>query len=277
MELTRENYFSLEMNKKYLSNSQYQGFRKCEAKAMAALRGEILEEPTEPMKQGQYVHAWAEGKLPQFVARNPEIISSIGKTKGELKAAYKKCEEAIATIKADRFFFEDVLPGNHEVLLTAEMFGTQWKCMIDTLSVAGNKIVDLKFLAKLHDKQWNNDLGVYETPFEYRGYFTQMALYCEIERIAAGNRDYYLEPYLAVVTKETPPDKAVISFSSEIEKFEEFIIRELAVVQKHTPRIIALKNGTETPERCGQCDYCRATKVLTGTQHYSQFALNKNL
>ena len=38
----------------------------------------------------------------------------------------------------------------------------------------------------------------------------------------------------------------------------------LSIVEANMPRVLRVKNGEEQPHRCGLCDYCRNTKVLTG-------------
>ena len=68
MILTPENYFSPEADREYMSVSQYKSFLKCEAAAYAELTGEWQREEKEAFLVGHYVHAWAEGKLDEFIA-----------------------------------------------------------------------------------------------------------------------------------------------------------------------------------------------------------------
>jgi len=100
-----------------------------------------------------------------------------------------------------------------------------------------------------------------------------MRMFSSIEDILEANkRDYYFEPFIAVVTKEKYPDKAVISFVSNEETHTDFIDRELLSIKESMPRILDVKSGKVEPVRCEICDYCKSTKKLTGTIHYS--ALN---
>jgi hypothetical protein len=84
---------------------------------------------------------------------------------------------------------------------------------------------------------------------EHWGYDLQMAVYSEAE-----GSD--LETYLAVITKQDPPDKEIIHIPRwrRVELLEE--------VERNMPRIIAVKSGKEAPHGCGVCEYCRATKML---------------
>jgi hypothetical protein len=84
---------------------------------------------------------------------------------------------------------------------------------------------------------------------EHWGYDLQMAIYAAIE----GSDP---ETYLAVLTKQDPPDKEII----HIPKWRREEV--LADVERNMPRVLAVKSGREAPTRCGVCDYCRATKMI---------------
>jgi hypothetical protein len=78
-----------------------------------------------------------------------------------------------------------------------------------------------------------------------------MVVYSEVERIV-NQRRLNLEPYLAVVTKQQPPDAAI--FKGFLEYKDEI----LDEVSKNVPRIIDLKAGLAEPIYCKNCDYCRS-------------------
>ncbi|WP_249685555.1 PD-(D/E)XK nuclease-like domain-containing protein, partial [Bacillus velezensis] len=66
-------------------------------------------------------------------------------------------------------------------------------------------------------------------------------------------------PYIVVVTKETPPDKAVLHLDSGRFDFEK------EYVQSMLPSIVDAKLGHKNAHRCDECEYCRGTKKLSGT------------
>lgn len=68
----------------YMSCSQYQGFLECEAKQMAKLQGRFVEEPSEALIVGNYVHTYMEGKEPHE-AFCKEHFDDIYKTKVDKK------------------------------------------------------------------------------------------------------------------------------------------------------------------------------------------------
>ena len=84
----------------------------------------------------------------------------------------------------------------------------------------------------------------------------QMAVYRKIIELATGKT---YTPYIVAVTKESPPNKAVIHIDESRYDFEyEYVEVELE-------RIIGIKNGEIEPNECGKCEYCRQNKKLEGT------------
>ena len=240
MTLTNENYYSAKVNREYLSVSQYKQFQKCEAAAMAQLRGEWEQPHSTALLVGSYVDSWFEGTLDDFWIRNPSIF----KKDKSLKADYVQAEDIIARVRQDDVFME-YMGGEKQKIYTAELFGANWKIKIDSL--LPDKIVDLKVMRSMERIMGKSFV-------EHWGYDLQMAVYAEVVRKVTGND---LDTYLAVVTKQIPADLEII----EIPKWRREEL--LADVERNVPRILALKNGTATPERCGVCDYCRATKKIT--------------
>lgn len=236
MILTNENYYSSEANLEYMSVSQYKQFMKCEAAAMAQLRGEWEPPKTTALLVGSYIDSWFEGTLDEFKADHPEIYTKTGK----LKADFVQAEDIIAFVQKDPMFMR-YMAGKKQIILTAEFFGTKWKIKID--SYHPDKIVDLKVMRSMERIMGKSFV-------EHWGYDLQMAIYSKTE----GND---LATYLAVVTKQDVPDKEIIAVPKwrRIELLEE--------VERNMPHILAVKSGQYPPQRCGVCEYCRATKTLT--------------
>jgi hypothetical protein len=236
MILTNENYYSDAANREYMSVSQYKSFQKCEAAAMAELKGRWTRPMTTALMVGSYVDAWFEGTLDVFKRDHPEIY----KRDGSLKADFVQAEEIIDRVLKDKLFMK-YMGGKKQEIRTAELFGTPWKIKIDSLHC--DKIVDLKIMRSMERVMGKSFV-------EHWGYDLQMAIYSAVE----GND---LATYLAVATKETPADIEIIS----IPKWRR--VELLEDVQRHMPRVLAVKSGQVEPERCGVCEYCRATKKLT--------------
>ena len=236
MILTNENYFSDEASWEYMSVSQYKSFLKCEAAAMAELRGEWKRPKTTALLVGSYVDAWFEGTLDEFKKENPEIF----KKDGTQKSDYVQAEEIIDRVQQDKTFME-YMGGEKQKIYTADLFGAKWKIKIDSL--LPDKIVDLKVMRSMERIMGKSFV-------EHWGYDLQMAVYAAVYGKP-------METYLAVVTKQDPPNIEII----HIPQWRRDEI--LSDVRKSIPKILLLKNGNVVPERCGVCDYCRATKTIT--------------
>lgn len=236
MILTNENYYSLEANREYMSVSQYKDFQTCEAMAMATIRGEWVRPKTTALLVGSYIDSWFEGTLDEFLATHPEIF----KKDGTLKAEFLQAEDLISFAKKDPLFME-YMAGKKQVILTRELFGSPWKIKIDSYH-PGEKIVDLKVMRSLERIMGRSFV-------EHWRYDLQMAIYSTVE-----GSD--LDTYLAVLTKQDPPDKELIHVPHwrRAELLEE--------VERDIPHILNVKRGKVPPMRCGVCEYCRTTKTI---------------
>lgn len=237
MILTNDNYYSNIANQIYMSVSQYKQFLSCEAAAMASLSGQWSQTPSTALLIGSYVDAWFEGTLQQFLTEHPELYTRTGKLRSEFFIAERMIEKA----RKDSRFMEH-MNGIHQGIFTAELFGSPWKIKIDSL--LPDKIVDLKCMRSMQRVMGKSFV-------EHWGYDIQMAVYAAVYKAVTGKD---LETYLAVITKQEPPDLEII----EIPAWHRGDV--LIDVKRHMPHILAVKRGEIPPERCGVCDYCRATK-----------------
>lgn len=254
MILTSENYHSKEANLHYMSVSQFKDFVKCEAAALAKVNGEYQETSSDVFTLGSYVHAAIEGKqaFDDFLIAHPEIYSSRGTSKGELKAEYKHANLMIQTIQNDPLCAQ-MLDGEKETIVTAELFGVLWKAKIDVLNIESGHMTDLKTIKEIRAKFWNEEQRKWESFIEHYGYTFQMSVYTELERLY-NRRFERLEPFIVAVSKEEAPDKEIICFDDET------LETALQTVAEKLPRIVNVKEGFEEPQRCGKCKYCRQTK-----------------
>jgi hypothetical protein len=261
MGLAAENYYSLDVDREYMSASQFKKFMQCEAATMAELNGEWQEEPSDAMLVGSYVHAALESEeaFLQFIAEHRDEIYN---RKGDLYAPFKQADAMISTLKDDPFIAA-LLQGQHEQVIVAEFAGAKWKAKLDVYNPIG-RICDIKTCKSLTDKVWMD--GRYVSWIVAYGYARQLALYTELERIWSG-RDERLTALIVAVTKEDPPDKAVFSIP------EDAIEEELEFVKSVMPRVLAVKNGDVEPKRCESCKYCRASKKVKRIIDYREIAI----
>jgi hypothetical protein len=261
LQLNKSNYHSVEADREYMSRSQYLGFMSCEAKEFARLKGEWTEEKSDALLVGSYVHAWNDGTREQFKKETPEMFTKAG----ELKAQFKTADKMIEVLEKDPLCMF-TLQGEKEVIIIAEFAGVVWKVMIDSYNREKRRKVDLKTTKSIREKHWNADQGQYVSFIENYKYPFQAAIYSEIERIAMGRPEGdWGQFFIVAVSKESCPDKEVIDMFDR----DRYII-ELEQVKVNMPRILAVKAGEIEPVRCERCDYCRSTRQLTGTVHYTQ-------
>ena len=245
MILTNENYFSPEMQKKYMSVSQYKAFEDCPACAIAEINGNYTRQATTALLVGSYIDAHFEETLDLFKAQHNELF----KRDGSLKSEYVKAEDIINRIERDNMFME-YMSGKKQVIMTGNIAGVDIKIKIDSL--CPDKIVDLKIMRDFKPvyKAEQGRLPWYEA---WR-YDLQGAVYQEIYRQNTGEM---LPFYLAAATKEPVPDIGIWHISNEALQFE------LARFIENVPVYDAMKNGAMDAPRCEKCDYCKQTKILT--------------
>ena len=261
MRLTCKNYYSPEANEAFMSVSQFKAFDKCEAAALAELRGEYKPAPCTAMLVGSYVDAFVSKELDAFTEAHPEIF----KRDGSLKADFVQAEEIIKRIESDRLF-RRMVSGVHQRIRTGTIGGVPFKCKIDSLlyskqiqrtiklfpetedffGLATGAIVDLKVMRDF-EPIWKDGQRV---PFVVAwDYDLQGAVYQKLE-------DHDLPFFVAAITKESPADLAVIAFD------QSSLDARLREVEERAPRYQAIKTGEIQPERCERCAYCRATRKI---------------
>ena len=253
MKLNNDNYFSPEANMTYMSATQFKDFLNCEAAALARVKGEYADEYTTPLLVGSYVDAHFSGEIEKFTAEHPEIFN---KRTGELKADYRKADKIIERAERDPVFRE-ALSGDNQKIMTGELYGVPFKIKMDSY-FEGERIVDLKVLKDMKNTYKN---GEWKPFVDAWGYDIQGFIYQQIVKANTGKE---LPFYLAVITKEDPADMELI----HIPQWK--LNSTAAVIEHYVERFAAIKRGEIEPDRCGNCNYCRETKVLTGAIEYDE-------
>ena len=272
MKLTKSNYYSHDTDFQYMSFSVFKDFEKCEAATLAKLKGDW--EPTsnpESLLVGNYVHSYFESPEAhqEFVEANKsEMISTRGKTKGQLKSSYKVADDMIKALSEDDFFNYVYMPGEKEVIVTGELFGHQWKGKIDSLCLDRGYFCDLKTVDDFHKGHWNPELRQKVNFVEDRGYHMQAAIYQELIRQTF---DVDCQPYIFGVSKQPIPDKIAISFDGDGQFLMQSALEKIKTDQDRFWRVLM---GEEPPKACGKCEYCRQGKQLAGFTEVSQIEIS---
>ena len=245
MLLNSDTYYTREANEVFWSASQVKDFLSCEARAMATIKGEYVQEPTQALLIGSYIDAYVEGlqSFARFHDEHPEIY----KRDGSLKAEFARAQMMVDRMERDQTFME-YLTGEKQTILTGELWGLPFKAKLDIYR-PGERIVDLKTVKDLEPVYVKNEgrLAYYDA----WNWPLQLAIYQRLE----GHR---LPCYLAVVTKEDPPTLDLV----EIPQWR--LDAEIEWLSTIMPRLDAIKSGVIEPERCESCAYCRESKIITG-------------
>lgn len=260
-EVTNENYFSNEMNNKYTGSSQIKSFLSCEAKTIAELKGEWIEEQSDSMKVSSYIDAWMSDELDDFKLKNPEIFTQ----KKELKAQYKIAEKVIEQIKNDEMFLK-YISGDNQTIMTGEISGVPVKIKIDSY-FKDKLIVDLKSMKDL-ELIWNNKTKQKENFIQSYDYVLQAALYQEIVR---QNTDKTLPFIIAVATKQEYSERALLSIP------QDEMDLKLEFLKQYLPHIKDLKEGKVEPTSCGRCNYCKSKYKTNKIFEYNYFFEKRNM
>lgn len=277
MKLNSRNYYTKAANEVYFSVSQFKAFQKCEASAMAELRGEFSPEYGRALLLGSYVDEMLTGtddSQAKFIAENyDELFQKSSKVAHELsridandrKAFVKEfadilhisnkpyadivqANETIARVKEQPKMMH-YLSGKHQVIMTGEIEGVPFKIKMDSFD-PDEYITDLKYMASLRSP------NLFTPMVEYWGYDIQAAVYQEIVRQNIGKRLPFM---FDVATKENPAHLAL----GEISQYN--MDKALDVVKSLAPRYQKIKKGELPAERCEDygCDYCTCTKIIT--------------
>ena len=228
-----EEYYSNEANWEFWSCSTYKDFCKCEAMAMAKLRGEYEQPTTKAMLIGTLVDRFFEGTLDKLREERPNIFYC---RNGALRADFRKADQIIKRVCQDERFMK-FMSGEKQKILTWEMFGVPWKAKLDSFC-EDICITDLKVVQNFKSLAfWRYDL--------------QGAVYTEGVRRALGQD---LPFYLAAATRDKVVDFDIFQITRPT------LGLALSEIEQKMPRFIRVKQGIEPPEHCGICDYCKSIK-----------------
>lgn len=246
MILTAENYYIQEANEKYFSVSQYKDFAKCEAMAIAKIKGEYRQPMTKALLVGSFVDSYFEGTLSEFMKENPELFTR----KNELRSEFRKANEIIGRVKTDPLFMR-FMSGEKQKILTFELFGAMWKMKMDSY-LNGVCITDLKVVANFKNLPlWRYDL--------------QGAVYQAGVEAATGEK---LPFYLAAATKERVTDLDIFQIPQST------LDMALNEIGEHMDHYLNVKQGIAAPAYCGCCDYCKSVKAAT-IRNYNELLLER--
>ena len=266
MQLNDGNYYSQDANLRWFSVSQVKRFLDCENRAMAELLGWYEPERSTALLVGSYVDAALTDDIVSFKAEHPEIFLK----NGSLRSEYRQADELIDRLMRDDLAVR-MLKGEHQQILTGTIAGQPFRakldCWLDADAVAAihndypdmsellyadGAIVDLKTMRSF-EPGYREGAGRMNW-IEYWRYDLQLAVYQELKRQEIGSK---VPCYILAVTKEKYPNIGLFQIPQPL------MDANLEILKGQLPRLAAVKAGEIEPDSCGECEWCRKTKVLT--------------
>lgn len=267
--LDASNYYSAAANTSFMSVSQFKDFAgstahpSCEEAALKKLTGEYVPAESTALLVGSYVDSYFEGTLDEFKNTHPQIFKKTG-DKGLLKD-YAQADIIIDRINRDALF-SSYMSGAKQVIMTANMFGIDWKIKMDSYH-KDDKIVDLKVMRDMNPV-YSPSLRQKVDFIKWWGYDIQGAIYQKVVEINTGKK---LPFYIACATKEYVPDIEIIQVDQD--RLDE----TLEFVKNNIEHVINVKTGIIKPTRCEECAYCKSTKVLSAPTSLANFMQKQNI
>lgn len=262
MNLTFENYHSVESNRAYFSSHQWGNWITCAACQRATLTGEYEEGDKTHYAVGAMLDLCVTdpAKLPGWLNDNTEIVYLVKALKSpppygveHMKKAFRDVVDMLDAIRDDEIF-NSYLAGDPQRILTGEIAGHPWRCMIDIIDSDREIFTDLKTTKDLHKDEWS-DKYRHKVPFyEAYEYWRQMAIYQELIRQNYEGRDFM--PRLAVIHKKEPFQRQIIRMDNP-----ERLAWELKKIEGGMEAVDMMKTGEDEGEACGRCEYCQATQA----------------
>ena len=244
LKLTHDNYFSEEAEMAYMSYSQFKAFEMCPEAAVKAEK-----EQKDYFTEGHFFEAVIDGEGGDFVEAHPEMLTRTG----ELRENYRRTIDAAIAIKEQPLLRRILSRCERQVILTGEIAGVPYKGCVDLLDPETGDTYDTKYVKDFR-RVWSDVENTrLEWYFAY-GYHYQAAIYRELVRQNLGKVG---SQYIIAATKEKVPEIGFYQFTADI------IDNALGIVEYMSPRYREMKDGKRDLPRCGVCDHCKKTKLIT--------------
>ena len=144
MNLTQKSYYSPEANRNFMSVSQFKDFCKCEAMALAKIKGEYKQPDSRALLLGSLFDELLTGttkSLEEFVEENKqELFKKNGEPYADVAQAYETAEK----VKQQPLMMKH-LSGVKQKIMTGTIAGVPFKIKMDSYK-KNEFITDLKYI-----------------------------------------------------------------------------------------------------------------------------------
>lgn len=253
MVLNRENYHSQEAKRKWLSASDVKQAMKCEFAWKAYRTGQMQEdEEKEAFKQGNLFEVMLSGsddEIRLFQEKNPDIFSSRGATKGELKAAYRSVMDCVESVRRQPFLMDIIQNSRKQVIMTGKILDVPFRVMCDLIYTDGS-IYDEKCM-KSFAREWSSRAETFVEWYEAWNYPVQLWIYKEI-----AEQNGLVVPHAGLIAgSKQNADVQALRFGADV------MAQAKADALYRIERMKDILNGAE-PLRCDSCDVCIKSRTI---------------
>jgi len=297
MVLTRENYFSPEANRLFMSNSQYGNWKKCAAKQFA-IENEIYEEVDDKNHfiGGRYAHTAVllPEELEQFEIDNPSVKKTLERSVKDWKDLGAKLGVDLkGKMKSRDTMREAIVDAGHEIPPEPRVFESKFawietalegyerqQVFVDCIDKGKSEIIYTFQLGGIWWKCMIDNLRIQDNQFDdlkfmadfkekwdnkKKRYVQWFEVY-DYERQSAlyqfgikENENVLLTPNIFGLSKQKPSMPSWIQFTDQ-----QHLDGRIKEVEENLVNILAWKSGERPAPRCEQpdCDFCRATAVI---------------
>lgn len=252
--LTESNYHSPAARRLWFSSSDVKSAKRCEAAWLAGYRRKAPRSGNKTAFAFGHLFENAltlsSAEFERYLAAHPELLSSRGTTKGQLKAEFAAAPELATAVRRSPYLYGIVRRCRKQVILTGTLYGLHMRVMMDLVDKDGS-IYDIK-TARDFRPQYD---PVREESLDWWAnwnYPMQLYIYREI---AAQNGIAAPRVGLIAASKADGDVQAIV-FGSEI---MDAAAADTAYTMQRMKEILA---GDE-PQACGHCPWCLQHKKIT--------------
>ena len=226
----------------------------CQAKKMAEEKGLWHEMKSDPLLIGGYVDAHFSGTMDKFIEENESLMFKKG---GKLYAKFEHANRIIKVGESDPVFMK-YMDGEKQKKVEGKISGVKYTGYLDAFH-PDKCITELKVVKSIRETEYDHELGYRVNFIQKNGYLRQLAIYRELVRQMT---DKVLPCYILALSKEAAIDKEVIFIPSF------FLDMALDEVKEYSQEYLNIRQGDQEPKRCGKCNYCRSTRLISKPLNY---------
>lgn len=252
MTLTPETYHSPQARAQWVSSSDIKRARRCEAQWYSSVCGKYIQDEEKPaFVYGHLFEAAVCGaSMDTISAAFPEIFSTRGPRKGEVKAEYLGALQLSEAVRRSPFLSALIDRCQKQVIFTGTIEGLPVRMMADLLDEDGS-IYDIKS-ARSFAPVWDNDREEYREWWSVYDYPIQLWVYREIAR-----QNGLTVPRVGLIAGDKQNhDVQALTFGRET------MAAAGADTRYTLRRMDAILSG-DAPQECGRCELCLSQKIIT--------------